>query len=373
MKILRTYLLKELLGPFLISLVILTFVMLMGNMVKMAELVINKGVSIIAVFKLLIFLLPYMLCLTLPMALLTSILLTFGRLSSDNEITTIKSSGISLTRLFIPPIVLGIILSLLSIPLNDQVLPLAHFAGRKTAYEIGLKNPASLIEAGKFIKSFKNKIIFIYEIEKKTNKLKHVRIYENEPGQPTRTIIAESGEFMARPKENAIILKLYNTTFDIPNVKDPIKPSSGTTKTYIVTLPLEEQPRLEDIQKKQKELTIAQLRSEIEKFKTKNLDPAAIMEEITNMNTEIHKKLSISFSCLAFVLIGLPLGITARRSEKSAGVILSIGLIVIYYALLISGKVLAKNEILSPFLSMWMANIILGSLGLVLMIKVIRK
>ena len=87
MRILRSYILKELMGPFALSLVVLTFVLLMGNIVKLAELVINKGVNILDVGKLLLFLIPYLLSYTLPMAVLTGLLLAMGRLSHDNEVT----------------------------------------------------------------------------------------------------------------------------------------------------------------------------------------------------------------------------------------------------------------------------------------------
>ncbi len=93
MRILRNYILKELLWPFLLSLVIFNFVLLMGNLIKLAELMVNKGVSIIFVLKLFLFLIPSLLSLTIPMAVLTATLLAFGRLASDNEITSMRASG----------------------------------------------------------------------------------------------------------------------------------------------------------------------------------------------------------------------------------------------------------------------------------------
>jgi len=189
MRILRTYVLKELLGPFILSLIVLTFVLLMGNIVKLAELVINKGVNILDVGKLLLFLIPYLLSYTLPMSVLTGLLLAMGRLSHDNEITAIRACGVGMGRLMLPILVIGLILSLFSVNLNSEILPKAHYASRTTLKEIGIKRPTAYLEPGTFIKTFEDYIIYIYSI--RGNKLRHVRIWQpQKEGRATRTIIS---------------------------------------------------------------------------------------------------------------------------------------------------------------------------------------
>ncbi|MBU1999347.1 MAG: LptF/LptG family permease, partial [Candidatus Omnitrophica bacterium] len=195
MKILREYFLKEFLGPLFLALCVLTFAMILGNLVKIAELVIDKGVDILTVGKLFLLMIPSLLTYTLPTAVLLAVLLSLGRLSSDNEITTIKASGINITKLIIPLLILGIILSLILVLFNDRVIPYAHFATRKTLFEVGVKNPAAALEPGVFINSFERYILFIYSIEQ--NKLINVRIYEPQgDDKPTRVIVAKRGEFI---------------------------------------------------------------------------------------------------------------------------------------------------------------------------------
>ena len=94
MKILRNYFLREFISPLFMALGVLTFVMILGNLIKIAELVINKGVDIINVSKLFIYMIPFLLTYTLPIATLTAVLLSLGRLSSDNEIVAIRASGV---------------------------------------------------------------------------------------------------------------------------------------------------------------------------------------------------------------------------------------------------------------------------------------
>src|SRR4030042_1571518 len=176
MKILRNYFLREFIGPLFLALCVLTFIMILGNMVRIANLVINKGVDIFSVGKLFMFMLPALLTYTIPIAALAAVLLSLGRLSSDNEIVAIKASGINLFTLILPLLIVGLILSLVLVIFNDAVVPYAHFAMRKTLVEVGIKNPTAYLEPGIFIDSFEKYIIFIYRIE--DNKLYNVRIYE---------------------------------------------------------------------------------------------------------------------------------------------------------------------------------------------------
>jgi len=122
MKILRDYFLREFIGPFFLALAVLTFVMLLGNLIKIAELVINKGVDIYSVAKLFIFMIPYLLTYIVPISSLAAILLALGRLSSDNEITTIKASGVNIFNLIVPLLVVGLIFRLVLVIFNDWVL-----------------------------------------------------------------------------------------------------------------------------------------------------------------------------------------------------------------------------------------------------------
>lgn len=363
MRILRNHILKELAGPFLFSITVFTFILLMGNLVKLAELVVNKGVNIFDVLKLFVYLIPYLLSYTVPMSVLTATLLAFGKLSSDNEITAMRASGISLYHIVLPVIVVSLLVSLLSIPLNDKLLPISHFASRKIVKQIGIKSPTAYLEAGTFIKSFKKYIIFIYEIS--NNELHHIRIYEPQENGPTRTIIANRGKFIPLPGKDAIQLRLIDGTSDEPNPKDPNTFYKLNFKTYDLTLDLSTQSASR-IDKKPKDMSIKELRLEIKKLKASRIDPLPLI-------SEIHKKIALSFSPLAFILIGLPLAISTRRTEKSIGFGLSLIVIVIYYLLQVLGAALSLKELIHPVLGSWLANILLTGSGAVLLYRAGKK
>src|SRR3989344_6070347 len=235
MKIIRTYMLKECLLPFFLSLSVLTCVFLLGNLIRLTNLVINKGVSLQAVGKMFLLYIPLLLGYTLPIACLTTVILTFSRFSVDNEILAMRASGIRLQNLLLPLFVLGLAVSLFSVILNERIIPYAHQEQRVILKDIGAKNPAAVLEAGSFISAFKGQILFIYRID--GNKLYNVRIYQPQPdGKPTRTIIAKEGEFTPVPGESRIKLKLIDGTSDEPNFESPQSFYKLNFNTYFMTL-----------------------------------------------------------------------------------------------------------------------------------------
>jgi len=355
MKILRNYILSELVASFLLSLGIFTFVLLMGNMIKLAELVITKGVALIYCAKLFGYMTPYLLSYSIPMSILTATLLTFGRLTADNEITAIRASGISLFKIGVPLVIFGLMLSMGSIILNDRILPNAHYNSRKVLADITMDKPAAYLEAGTFIKSFKNYIVFIYEID--GNKLSHIRIYNTRENKPTKTIVARRGEFIPLPEKNAIKLKLFKGFSDEPDPDYPGRFFRLNFNTYEVTLHLKSLG--ERIDKKPKDMSIDELRTEISKFKEQSVDTYPLL-------TEIHKKISLSFSALFFILIGLPVALLTKRGERSVGFGLSLGLIIIYYILMVAGEAMSLKGFIHPAICMWLPNGFFGVCGVVL-------
>ena len=358
MKILRSYLLKEFIGPLFLALGVLTFVMILGNLVKLTDLVINKGVDFFSVTKLFLLMMPYLLTYTVPIAALTAVLLSLGRLSSDNEIVAIRASGINLFSLILPLLIVGIILSLILVIFNDRVIPYAHYASRKTLVDIGIKNPTAALEPGVFINSFEKYIIFIYRIDQ--NKLSNVRIYEPQgENKPTRTIVAKRGEFIAIPEKKIIKLKLMDGTSDEPDPENPSSFYKLNFKTYFLNLNLSQAQDKDKIEKKPKDMNIQELRREMEKLKKEGIDPAPLI-------TEINEKIALAFSSLIFILFGSPLAIITRRREKSINFGMAFLIVGVYYLLLLASQGLSLQGHLNPKIAMWIPNIILGAIGAIL-------
>ena len=352
MRILRDYILGEFWGPFLGTLGVMTTVMILGNLIKLANLVINRGVNIAIVGKLFLFLLPFLLSYTIPIAMLFGALISLGRLASDGEIVAIQTSGINTFKIILPLIIVAFIMSLFLIILNDRFIPRMHYASRKTIQEIGIKNPSAVLEAGTFIDAFKGNIVFIYRIE--DNTLYDIRIYQPQEGKPTRTIVAKKGEFIALPEKKAVKLKLIDGSSDEPDPNNPENFYKLSFRNYFMTMDLANVAAKVDM--KPKDMTIRELNKEIKKLKTTKTNP-------NYLHTEIQRKISQSFAPLIFIIIGAPLAIITRKRQVSIQFGLGFIIIAAYYLVTLGFQALCAQSKLDPRIGMWIPTIIFTFAG----------
>ena len=198
------------------------------------------------------------------------------------------------------------------------------------------------------------------------NKLKNISIYRVEENAPTRTIIAQRGEFTSYPEKDTIVLKLINGTADEPDPKKPNVFYKVNFKKYNMVLDLSQKLPSDEISKKPKDMSIRELKKEILQMKASNI-------KATPLITEIHKKLALAFSSFVFVLVGLPIAINTRRREKSVAFGLSLIIVLTYYAIFIGGKALALKEVLGPAVGMWAGNVIFLIAGILLIVRLAER
>lgn len=365
MKIIRDHMLNEFLGPFLGTLFGLLSLFILGRgIIQMADFVFNKSVDVWLIVQLFLFSLPFMLIFVIPMAVLIATLAMFRKLSADNELTALKASGISLSKITSPLFVFVFILCLVSLLMADRVAAASHYNYRLLLARIGIENPSAALEEGTFIKKFKNFVIFIYEIDK--NKLKGIRIYQPQQGRPVRTIVAQKGELISIPERGIIKLKLVHGTSDEPDPKDPTKLYKLNFKTYDLPLNLSDIKESNAPGKKPKDMSIRELSNEIER-----LGEAGI-KATYSLSAEIHNKIAMAFSSLVFLLVGIPLGITTRRGDKSVSYGLSLIIATFYWSVLIGGKALAQKGLFDPFLCLEFANLAVGLIGLAMYRRLVK-
>ncbi len=365
MKVLRDHIVSEFFSPFFLSISSFVFLFLLGRgLVQMADFIFNKSVDVFLVLQLLWYSLPFILTFIVPMSVLVATLSMFSKLSYDNEIMAMRASGLSLLKIAKPLFFVAILLSLGTFILSDQLASTTHYRYRQLLTRIGIENPGAALEEGTFIKKFKNFVIFIYEIDK--NKLKGIRIYQPQEGKPTRTITAQKGELISLPEEGIIKLRLIQGTSDEPDPKDPAKFYTINFKTYDFPLNVSDVKSSEALGKKPKDMSIRELRAEIE-----NLGQDGIRGTYP-LTAEIHNKIALAFSSITFLLIGIPLGITARRSNRSVSFGISLVLMTLYWLLLITGKALAQKGLVPSFLALEFGNFVIGGAGILLLRKIMR-
>lgn len=365
MKIIRNYVLWELIVVFFSCLAVLTLTLLCGSVVtRIADLIINWGVDPWSLMQLLIFSAPFLLCFTIPMSVLVSVLLVFGKLSADHEIVAMRASGISLWQVMKPILIVCTVLSLFLLLLNDRIATHSHFKVRQLSAQIGMSKPTAILEEGVFIKHFNNLILFIHRIN--GSDLHGVRIYQPQKAGPTRTIVAEKGELVTVPEAGMVQLRLMNGTTDEPDPKNIGKFYKLHFETLTIPLDVTNNKWNTNIRKKSKEMSIHELYTEYRRIEREH----NILAD--DLLAEIHYKIAISFAALVLALVAAPLAIRTRRSEKAIGFAIAILLATVYWTLMMGAQAIAKMGVVYPPFSIYMPNILFMCIGAVLMRRALK-
>jgi len=362
MNILRNYTIREYVPPFLFGIAIFTFIFIASKMVYLTNLVINKGVGVISVFKLLIFSLPSMLLLTIPMAVLLACLLSISRLSADNEMTAIKASGINITRVLVPVLAIGILVSMLMAFSYDRFLPYCNYRFVEQVYEIVHKKPVLELQERAF-NNLGDIRIYINKISQKTNKLEELIISENKPGS-SRFITAQEGIVIMHPGGSKVTLQLTNGTIHQTDETDKSRYQALNFNVHNITVKL---PQADTFHREKglDEMSNTELRKEIEIYRSTgtNINPLLV---------ELYRRASLPFACLSFTLLGIPLGLKARRRSKSISFGVSVAVIFSYYIFLVGAETMGSRGSAPPLLTMWAPNILFSALGIYLLVKSVK-
>lgn len=206
--ILTRYILREHIAPFLYALFVITFLFLIDFIVRILSSVLSKGLSLGIVVEIILLNLAWMLALSIPMAVLVSTLMAFGRFSSDHEITAMKSLGISPVRAMMPVMIVGILLVGFMIWFNDRVLPQANFRAAALRNDITRKKPTALISPRQLISDFENYKIWIDGLDRNTGLLTGVRIFREEGSKPLQYTYADTATMEYKNGGRTILIHL---------------------------------------------------------------------------------------------------------------------------------------------------------------------
>jgi lipopolysaccharide export system permease protein len=430
MKIINRYILREHIPPFIFSVLIITFILILDFIPRIVEMVIDKDISIWVVLELIFLNLAWMIALSVPMAVLVATLLAFGRLTSDSEIVAIKSSGINLLRILIPLLIAAAVLTYGMTQFMDKVVPGLNHRARLLSGDIRAMRPMLTFRAGVFITDISGYIILIDKINHKTSDVEGVRISETRNKDNPRIIVAKTGHMKFIDNGQTVQFTLYDGEMHMLDNLNPSNYQKLDFNEHVINISGvgSELRRSESTFRGDREMNIAQMTETVEKAQSA-IDPfrlrirnslAAKMEYlfsdslaypadppetdtealtllkidtkgiyrklkresdqifqqrkvVNRYMIEIYKKYSIPAASFAFVLIGAPLGILSRRGGMGIAVSISLVIFTIYWAFLIGGEDLSDRGLVSPFWGMWTANILIGGLGLYLLIKVVTE
>jgi lipopolysaccharide export system permease protein len=360
--ILNRYILKEMIPPFLMNLVFFVFVFLMRQVLEITNLIVNYQVGFVNFILLLAFSLPFFLVYIIPMSVMLAVLLTFLRLSSDNEIVALKAGGISVYRLIPPVLVFGCVSGILTAMMAVWGLPWGESAYKQLAFDVVRSHFNVGLKARQFNDSFDGVMFYVNDIDVKTRSLVDVFIHDLRKEDTAGIVVAPKGFLFQGAEPYSYILRLYQGT--INQVKLNSKSAYSTDfDTYDLQVDLKDAVSgMKARRKKEREMSMAELSALIDHADQKD-------DRYYSAVMEYHKKFSIPFSCLALALLAMPLGIHTQAARKSAG--MGIGLIafLIYYLLLSAGFILGKTGLYPPAVGLWLPNAVMGGAGAYLMVK----
>jgi len=360
--IINRHLFAEMMGPFAINLVFFTFIFMMAEMLKITDLIVNYGVGISIILMMLVYSTPYFLVYVIPMAVMMAVLFAFMRLSGDNEIIALKTSGISIYRL-LPPVIL---FCLAGCMLTAFMAVYGQPWGRSAVKELTFKIASSNLDVGlkerTFNDSFKDVMFYVNEIDLQDRTLIDVFIEDKRTKNVVSTVVAPKGKLYSEPDGLVYHLRLYDGNINQVSVENR-SAHSLKFQTYDIRLDLKKNvTNTKQKGKRRKEMSLNELRKYLKDTPSKN-------DSYYRALMELHKKFSLSIACFTLGILAVSLGIQSRSSKKSYGLVLGLAFFLIYYLLLSFGLVFGETGAYPPAIGMWAPNYIMGGLGLYLLFR----
>jgi lipopolysaccharide export system permease protein len=354
------------------------FVLMLANALKdLLGYMLQGQIEVDTFVRMIGLLVPFVVSYALPMGMLTGILLVLGRMSSDREITALRSSGMSVAWLSAPILCFALMGVTLAGFVNFQFMPTARLAYQRELAGAVQQNPLSFIVPKTFIRDFPGVIIYVGE--KQADLLKDIWIWElDKQKRVINSGRAATGWVRYDESKSKLVLSLDYLQAEIHDRKDPEDPtkirSGGSTDHATFDLLLDKLTGKQTVQVKTKWLTFPQL---VEEWRRLNRPDPAVPEaeraqRLMRVQITIHEKFAMAFSVLSFALVAIPLGIKVSRKETSANLGIGLLLALGYYFVTIAVGWFDNYPVLRPDLLMWLPNVVFQSLGLWMFYKVDR-
>ena len=366
-KIISRYIFKEMLAPFALCVLFFTFLFLMAEMIKIVNWIVNYNVSLGIVCAAILFTIPFLLTFVLPMSVMVAVMLTFLRLSTDNEIIALKSCGLGIFRLLAPVVIFGLIGAALTMALTLFAVPWGRGSLENLAYKVAASNISVGLRERTFNDSFKNMVLYVNQIDHQRNEIKDIFIEDKRRPEVVVTIVAPAGALLMDPEQLKLQLQLFDGNI---YQTDIVERSSNAIhfNTYNLNLDLGE--LISDVEKPKyrhrESLNLKDLRERIDVFEETH--PAKNRARMT-----LHRRFAIPTACLVLALLALPLGIQARSTKPFLSMILGLSFFLLYYLLLTAGYTFGERGIIPAAVSMWLPNGLMAVIGIYFLIQTARE
>lgn len=372
MRILSRYVLRAHSGPFLFALAVLTGLLYVNTVARLLPQLAGRGLAAGVMARVLLWSLPHIAALTLPMAVLVAVLYAFSSLAADNEIMALKASGVDMLRLLLPVLFAGALLAVLMIWFNDRLLPETNHRLQNLKQNIAAKSPTLLLTE-QVVTGIptqddpRNPRLYVRagHIDHVHGRLRDVTIFDLRDRQERRTIYADSGRLGFNRDTTDLFLTLYRGEMYVvrkarPEALERVR--FREQRTLVENAGSKWNLEASSAERGDRELTLGMLRARIDTLRH-SLDTSRawytddLQHSINEYRVEYHKKFAISVACIVFVLIGVPLAVRFPRGGAGMVIAISLAIFGIYYMSLIGGESLGDDGIIPPFVGPWAPNL----------------
>jgi len=344
------YIVREFMGPFAFCVIGFTIILISGLLFELTDLIFVKSVPVETVGRMLLYKLPDMVVLTLPIAVLFATLVSLGRLVQDSEMKVLRVSGLSFPRLILPVVILGFVVSGVTYWASEEVVPEAHHKYENTLRRIIFSEGIPLIEDNVFFYGGENRYFYISEVDNERRELYNILVYELGNGPFPRLITAKRGSFVDNiwVLNDGIVQELDDEGF--------VSHETRFGQMEIVT------DQKADVflgnQRTTTEMNRKELKQHIERFQRSGL-------KVLSFVVDYHMKLALPMSSFIFALFAAPLTLYSRAG-RSFGVAVSLVVILLYYVGMSVARSLGVNGVLPPIVAAWLINGLFALVGVVL-------
>lgn len=333
LKTLNWYIIKNFVVTFITAIAILTFGMTGARLIRVFEYI-SDGVEASAAFQFLFYMIPVALAFTIPWAALVSIMLIFGRLSADNEITAMRACGVSILQIVAPIIMISFGLTCLCLYIQLEAGPYCISKSRDVVKNVAVDSPMAMFKPGLPLE-FDNLRVMIDSKDDQGN-IRGIQIYRMDGDQLEQDISASTGKIEVNESEQILTIVLDNT-FIIDHLKDGKEQERPKAGRSSIKINYGEKFNQSSVIKRDKYEGFRQLyaRSVIERRNKNDV-------RISQIETELNQRVALALAPMAFLLLGLPMAIRTSRRETSVGLFMSVLLAGIYF-----GSILATDALRS--------------------------
>jgi lipopolysaccharide export system permease protein len=358
-KIIDNYVAREVLGPFGLGVLLLTFALVTARLLKLTEMVVNHGVSVSAVASLIGFIMPAFLELTFPMAVLLGVLMGFGRMSGDRELIAARACGISLYRLAMPVMGVAFTVYALSSWLAFSVRPWANRSLEERLFDLTRTASSAGLREKVFNREFPGLVMYIDTLSPVDGTLRGVMISDARNPAQQNTIIARRGIMIPNEDTKSITLRLFDgSLFGVEADRN----ASHVTSFHTYDLNVHPEEGLDLGRRDPDEMSYAELRRTIVAARSAG-------QPDYEAETELASKYTVPFTTLLFGLMGVPLGLKPARGGQSERFGVAIALFFLYYSLMRAGEALAERAQVNAFLAMSIPDLLFAVLAIWLFLR----